>query len=472
MFQFLLFIFLSFFSFNSFGNANQILPNGSYEFIWKVYYPDKGKIDIVANDYAEINNDQLSFSHMPCHKGLDANLRNDLKYEFNKDLSQFTVSGNIALWADRWIKDENNKWLNKDIKISLSKNNIENDDPDFYEIKASTDYLFGEKLSLTISKKPNKHESSYKCLYEKIDFKSSTPLTANEMINGLEHVKEKDIDVFGKLFFPVGLNNKVPLVITIHPSMGFVPHDYFEWFNNLGVAVFDIQPYLSRGIESQWFYEVSEEAATVDAYKALDIMSKDPRIDKDKIILVGWSYGAMVVNNAHQQFFIDKIKPKNEFQAFISYYPFCSLMKEDTKTSEKPLTILIGEKDRMCPFELCQDYMGIVKKSSPNSNIHIFEKSYHRFDFNLLPKAVNIGRAEKWDEEYLEEVISSGKRYDIGEEHEDIMGPNGWSYVSLLSDSEKDKLLDPHREDANYIGYNKKADKEARDIMANIISNL
>ena len=105
MFQFLLFILLSFFSFNSFGNINQILPNGSYEFIWKVYYPDKGKIDIVANDYAEINNDQLSLSHMPCHKGLDANLRNDLKYEFNKDLSQFTVSGNIALWADRWIKD-------------------------------------------------------------------------------------------------------------------------------------------------------------------------------------------------------------------------------------------------------------------------------------------------------------------------------------------------------------------------------
>jgi dienelactone hydrolase len=254
--------------------------------------------------------------------------------------------------------------------------------------------------------------------------------------------------------------------------MGFTPTDYFEWFSDLGVAVFDIQPYLSRGVESQWFYEVSEEAATVDAYKALDILSKDPRIDRDRIILLGWSYGGMVVNNAHQQFFIDKIKPENEFQAFISYYPFCSLVKENIKTSDKPLILLMGEKDRMCPFELCQDYFDVIKKSSLESEIHIFENSYHRFDFNLLPRSLNIGRAETWNEEYLQEVINNNKRYDIGEIHKDLMGPNGFSYISLLSDSEKDKILDTHREDSNYIGYNKKADEKARKIMAKIISEL
>ena len=126
----------------------------------------------------------------------------------------------------------------------------------------------------------------------------------------------------------------------------------------------------------------------------------------------------------------------------------------------------------MCPYELCQDYIDIVKKSSPDSKIHIFENSYHRFDFNLLPRSLNIGRAEEWDEEYLNEIINSNKRYDIGESHKDIMGPNGWSYVSLLSESEKDKILEPHREDSNYIGYNKKADEKARNIMAKIISEL
>ena len=60
----------------------------------------------------------------------------------------------------------------------------------------------------------------------------------------------------------------------------------------------------------------------------------------------------------------------------------------------------------------------------------------------------------------------------IGEVHADIMGPNGWSYISQLSKNERDIILDPYREDENYIGYNQKADKEARKILAKIISEL
>ena len=473
MIRFLFLLILSFLTLPSFGNEKQIIPNGNYEFVWKAYFSNNGSsnIDLLATDYVEIIDNKINFLHMPCHRGLDANLRYGFDYKFSSDLSTLEVTGkDVGMWNRLYLKNEAGEWEKTDISFKFDKENIKNDDPDFYELKASSNHLWDDKISLTINRNLNVPDSTYKCLYETVDYESATPETANDLNNGLSFIKKTK--VFGKLFLPEKTDQKVPLVITVHPSMGFTPSDYFEWFTSLGVAVFDIQPYLSRGIESQWFYEVSEEAATIDAYKALDIMSKDPRIDKDKIILVGWSYGAMVVNNAHQQFFIDKIKPENEFQAFISYYPFCSLIKENTKTSEKPLTILIGEKDRMCPSELCQDYIDIVKKSSPNSNIHIFEKSYHRFDFNLLPKALNIGRAEKWDEEYLEEVISNGKRYDIGEKHKDIMGPNGWSYISLLSKDEIDKIFDPHREDANYIGYNKKADKEARDIINEIISNL
>mgnify|MGYP001170566506 FL=1 len=52
------------------------------------------------------------------------------------------------------------------------------------------------------------------------------------------------------------------------------------------------------------------------------------------------------------------------------------------------------------------------------------------------------------------------------------MGPNGWSYISSLSDEERNKILDPFREDENYIGYNEEADKQARDIVAEIINQL
>ena len=471
MSKFIYLIIFTFLSSLAFSSNKQIIPNGNYEFTWKIYYPDNGKIELLATDYVEINDKNVNFIHMPCNKGLDANIRYNFDYKFSSDLTTLEIVGkDVGFWNNIHLKNKAGEWEFADLLFKFDKESIKYNEPDLYELKASSNHMWDDKVSLTITRNSNVPKSAFKCLYERIDYESATPKTANDLKNGLSSLKKTK--VFGKLYLPEKDIQKVPLVITAHPSMGFTPPDYFEWFSELGVAVFDIQPYLSRGIESQWYYEVSEEAATVDAYKALDILSKDPRIDKDKIILLGWSYGGMVINNAHQQFFIDKIKPENEFQAFISYYPFCSLIKENTKTSDKPLTILIGEKDRMCPYELCQDYIDIVKKSSPDSKIYIFEDSYHRFDFNLLPRSLNIGRAEEWDEEYLKKIINSNKRYDIGESHKDIMGPNGWSYISLLSESEKDKILEPHREDSNYIGYNKTADKEARNIMAKIISEL
>lgn len=449
----------------------QILPNGQYELTWQVHNAQEDRVDFLANDYVEIKDNKINFLHMPCHRGLDANQRHNFDYKISSDLSLLQIYGeDVGIWNNKYIKNDSGNFELSDITLIFDNESITNSDPENYELSTFSNYIWEDKISLTISRNSNIPKSTFKCLYEKIDFESATVNTANELNNGLSGVKKSN--VFGNLYLPENNEKKFPLVITAHPSMGFTQLDYFEWLTDLGVAVFDIQPYLSRGIENQWFYSVSEETATIDAYKALDLMSKDNRIDKDKIILLGWSFGGMVANSAHQQFFIDKINPKNEFQAFVSYYPFCSLVKENTLTSNKPLVILIGDKDRMCPFELCQDYINIVKKSSPDSKIYILEDSYHRFDFNLLPEKLNIGRAEKWTESYVKKVINESKRYNIGEAHADIMGPNGWSYISQLSKNERDIILDPYREDENYIGYNQKTDKEARKILAKIICEL
>jgi dienelactone hydrolase len=464
-------IILGLLSSGALGNAIKIIPDGNYEFRWNINYSQEGKVEFLATDYVEITNNNINFIHMPCYKGLNANSRYNFNYKFSEDLTSLEITGkDVGVNNNLYIKNDAGDLEIADVLLKFTSENIKNNDQDFYQLKAASKYVFDDEITLTITRNLKKPISNYKCLYERIDFESATPKNASELNNGLSGLDKTN--VFGRLFLPENIEQKVPLVVTVHPSMGFTQLDYFEWLSDLGVAVFDIQPYLSRGFENQWFYKVSEEAATIDAYKALDVLSKDPRIDKNKIILLGWSYGGIVANNAHQKFFIDKIKPENEFQAFISYYPFCSLIKQDIGTSNKPLTIIIGKKDRMCPYELCQDYIDIVSKDSPESNIHIFEDSYHRFDFNLLPKALNIGRAEKWNEGYVQDVIKNGKRYDIGQSHKDIMGPNGWSYISSLSDEERNKILDPFREDENYIGYNEEADKQARDIVAKIINQL
>jgi len=455
------FLFLS----NSYANGDQLIPNGNYEFIWK--HTDRNKTEKVRTDYAEIVDGKINFISMPCSRALRATATKNFKYKFSDDLSKFNVSGAISVWGDQWGNTK------EKFRLKFDKKSIIRDDSKFYELKKKFKYVSEKEfISLTIASTAKEAPDTFKCLFERVDYISATPRSAHEMIEGLDKIKKKKTKVFGRLLLPENLDKKVPVMIMSHPSMGFVPSDWFKWFYDLGIGVFDTQHYTSRGGEAQWFYDLaSEEAATVDLYRALDVIAEDPRVDKDKIYLMGWSYGAMAVTNAHQKFFIDRIKPKNEFQAFIAYYPYCPLVKENLETSSKPLVILSGEKDRMCPMELCEDYMNIVKNSSPQSKMYVFPKAYHRFDFPLLPSILNIGRAESWSEEYLQEKIQ-GKRYDIGVPHKEITGPNGWSYFSLMNEEERDEILEPDRQDANYIGYNKKADLASREIIKELLLNL
>lgn len=465
------FIFTIFFLFNNYASGDQLIPNGNYEFIWT--YTDGNRTEKIRTDYAKIIDTKVNFTSMPCSRGLEASQVMGFKYKISNDLSQLHISGTISIWDDQWLYDPDaKKKIKAKFKYKFDEKTIISNDSKFYELKDKIKYHGDENISLTIARATKEPSDNFKCLFERIDFMSASPKSAHEMMEGLDKIKEKKTKVFGKLLLPENLDQKVPVMIMSHPSMGFVPDDWFRWFYDLGIGVFDVQHYLSRGGNAQWFYDLaSEEAGTVDLYRALDVIAEDPRVDKNQIYVMGWSYGGMTVTNAHQKFFIDRIKPKNEFQAFISYYPYCPLVKENVETSSKPLIILSAEKDRMCPIELCEDYINIVKNSSPQSNMYVFPNSYHRFDFPRLPKYLNIGRAESWSEEYLQKKIQ-GKRYDIGVPHKEITGPNGFSYFSLMDEKERDEILEPDRQDANYIGYNKKADLAAREIIKELLSNL
>ena len=41
-----------------------------------------------------------------------------------------------------------------------------------------------------------------------------------------------------------------------------------------------------------------------------------------------------------------------------------------------------------------------------------------------------------------------------------------------MDENERDEILEPDRQDANYIGYNRKADLAAREIIKELLSNL
>ena len=450
---------LGFLWFNtSLANNNSILPDGIYEFHWS--YKHKGQINYFVFDIVKIESGKLEHLNIPCHRGLMGKYRKNLKYKLSKDSKKFSVSGIVNFWKDK----DNSK-----IKIKFDKDKIKNFDIEKKPLKSFSQYGNYEKeeIHLTISKKNNKHDGdNFICDSEVVKFNSYSPKSAKEMLGGLKKLKKQK--VYGNLYYPKTDKEKVPLIITIHPSTGFVPDHHFKFLNNLGIAVLDVQTFKSRGIDSQWEYIVSEEAAAIDAYVALDKISKDSRIDKNKVAVMGFSYGAMAVVNTHQKFFIDIIKPKNKFMAHIAYYPLCYLYKY-IETSKAPLYIFIGEKDRLTPYEYCDDYSKKVIEGGGNSILKVFPEATHRFDWEKLKNPISIS-TETYTDEFISKTLdSSYPRYDIGKDVAEFTTPNGWSYFSLLSEeNRKKKYKECCKIKRSLVEYNKNAASESNKIIKEI----
>jgi len=443
----------------SIANNNSILPGGIYELHWS--YKNKGQIEYFVFDTVKMENGKLEHLNIPCHRGLMGKYRKNLKYELSKDGKKFSVSGIVNVWKDN---------DNSEIKIKFDKDKIKNFDIKKKPLWSSSQYgnFKKEEIHLQISKKNKYPKNNFICDSEVVKFNSFSPKTAKEMLNGLKKLKKQK--VYGDLYYPKSEKKKLPLIITIHPSMGFVPNHHFKFLNNLGIAVLDVQTFKSRGINSQWEYIVSEEAATIDAYTALDKISKDPRIDKNKIAVMGFSYGAMAVVNTHQKFFIDIIKPKNKFIAHIAYYPLCYLYKK-IETTKAPLYIFIGEKDRLTPYEYCDDYSKKVIEGGGNSILKVFPKATHRFEWEKLKNPILIS-GESYTEEFISKTLdSSYPRYDIGKDVPDFTTPNGWSYFSLLNEEDrKKKYKECCKFKQSLLEYNKNAASESNKIIKEIFN--
>ena len=445
----------------SMANNDSILPNGIYEFHWTYTNEDRNSSDYFIYDTVKITNGKLEHLNIPCHRALLGKYRKNLKYKTTKDKKKFSVKGIVNVWKDT----DNSK-----INILFDKNNIKNSDIEKYKLQSSSQYgkYKAEKIVLKIVKKQEHKGDNFICNSEVVKFKSYSPKSAKEMLGGLKKIKTQE--VYGDLYYPKTDKKKVPLIITIHPSMGFVPAHHFKFFNNLDIAVLDVQTFKSRGIDKQWEYIVSEEAATIDAYAALDKISKDPRIDKKRIAVMGFSYGAMAVVNTHQKFFIDIIKPKNKFMAHIAYYPLCYLYK-NIETAKAPLYIFIGKEDRLTPYEYCEDYSQKVKEGGGTVVLKVFPGATHRFEWENLKNPIYISTFNEHKKEFISKKLDpSYPRYNIGEDVPDVTAPNGWSYFSLQDEEFRKKLFKECCNVKSLLEYNKNAATESKLIIKKIFN--
>ncbi len=217
---------------------------------------------------------------------------------------------------------------------------------------------------------------------EKIVFTSSNPYTFEEIISKSKNSKQI---VYGKLVIPYDSLNpekKFPLVIGVAGSEGWRDHhyDYLKMYQKSGFATFELNSFKSRNIESTvgTQNEVTVAAIVVDAYKALETLSKHPLIIKEKISITGWSLGGGVTLFSAWNPIKETLGNNIQFASHLAFYPPCFFDFENLDFSDVPIHILIGESDDWTPAKPCVEFVDKLERK--NINITVYKDSHHGFD--------------------------------------------------------------------------------------------
>jgi dienelactone hydrolase len=222
-------------------------------------------------------------------------------------------------------------------------------------------------------------------------------LSDHQFLTGSKRAKAAVIA--GELRVPVG-PGPFPAVILIHGSGG-VGGNVDRWsheFNAMGIAAFAVDSFTGRGITSTIpdQSQLGSLAMIYDAYRALELLSKNPRIDKSRIALMGFSKGGFATLYASMKRFQGYYAPAGvQFAAYLPFYPRCDIsLLEDEQLVERPIRLFHGEADDWVPVEPTRHYVERLRQAGYDVQLTTYPDTRHAFDNPVYPPVFSFSDAE------------------------------------------------------------------------------
>ena len=235
----------------------------------------------------------------------------------------------------------------------------------------------------------------------------SVDLTTAEALTGKADGAARTIA--GELRLPVSTQARLPAVIFLHGDAGALANQalWIDEFNALGIAVFTVDSFSARGaiaktpgLQVDGAGLIGSAGRVADAYRALAVLAAHPRIDAQRIALMGVSSGGRVVLNSAMTRFARQHAPAGaSFAAFVALYPPCNLTLDgDTALLPAPLQIHHGAADVVTRADACRQYAARVRRAGGNAEFFEYAEAPHGYDSpagmppNALPQAANASR--------------------------------------------------------------------------------
>jgi dienelactone hydrolase len=204
----------------------------------------------------------------------------------------------------------------------------------------------------------------------------------------------KQVTVAGQFRIAQG-SGKLPVIVLMHGSSG-VGAGMDPWvrhFNAMGISTFVIDGFSGRGLTAVGPNQglLGRLNFIVDIYRSLEILAKHPRVDPERIVLMGFSRGGQATLYASLERF-HKLWNKSgaQFAAYIPFYPDCSTTyATDAETVARPIRIFHGTPDDYNPVATCKAYLARLQEARRDVMLTEYPDSPHGFDLGLLGLSTN-----------------------------------------------------------------------------------
>ncbi len=298
---------------------------------------------------------------------------------------------------------------------------------------------------------------------EKIEFQSIPVITMKDFLNG--KIPEETKTISGTLNFPANAPDKnVPVVVIMHgggvsagEGISVWEEYWMETFNSIGLATFMVDSNWGRRKCKKIFKKAIPNCNNihkgitriVDGYRALELLSKHPRIDPNKIGCIGMSLGGRGCLYLNVKRF-QKMwgTPGLKYAASVPLYPPCNVkFKEDDEITDTPIRIHVGELDTFFPVDSCVNYVDLLRAKGKDVEIKVYPNAHHGFDAKMVfhgGKTKSTSKDYGYGICYLEENTDSSvlNEENLGEGFHQIITQVGFNeWLASAKEKKKKKLF-------------------------------
>lgn len=200
-------------------------------------------------------------------------------------------------------------------------------------------------------------------------------------------------DLTGLLRRPPG-SGPFAAVVMLHGCSGMLdgkgrlkrrPAFWSDWLVNKGYVVLLADSFAPRGLSSICGIKerpiLPERERPFDAYGALRYLQAQPFVKAGRVVLMGWSNGAMTLLWTLQRG--ARQRPAGlpaDFRAGVGFYPGCVKLGRRPYMTDVPLLLQLGAADDWTPAAPCLRLADGARQRGADITIDSYPGAYHNFD--------------------------------------------------------------------------------------------